>query len=121
MIAIVPCKQQQDHKPETLRPQTSSLESMNSEGSGVTVHVLTSPTAVDSRRRQVAFPRGASASPSLSDKSPGTPASRRPGDPPPDNSFATLLRRHRFLLVTMAVLLVLCVIYLYFAVSMTGR
>lgn len=93
------------------------------DGDKVTVNVIGSPTVADSRRRPTTFSRAPSASPSYSSQSGGTPsAARRAGAAAEwslDNSFATLLRRHRFLIVTMVILFVLCAIYLYFAVSMT--
>ncbi|GAB2216661.1 hypothetical protein Droror1_Dr00024438 [Drosera rotundifolia] len=37
---------------------------------------------------------------------------------PPDMSFASLIERHRFLVTALVLLVLLCIVYLYFAVTL---
>eukprot|EP00897_Mesotaenium_endlicherianum_P001077 jgi/Mesen1/10970/ME000096S10548 len=87
----------------------------------VEVNIHSSPTAADARRRQKQSQSGLSGSPVLQPlphRAKGGSAGDSSRDDPSDNTLAALVRRHRFLLSMMSVLLVLCTIYLYFAISM---
>ncbi|GJP33764.1 hypothetical protein CLOM_g18280 [Closterium sp. NIES-68] len=105
-------------------------------------HGLTSPPSEP--KVPASFPPGTSLSPSLLPNSPNLLPSERlrspqqtsvatrtgsrlqsqyrprqpSGSAQPDLSFRALVARHQYLLTTMAILAVLCTIYLYFAISM---
>lgn len=97
---------------------SGSAERPDGAGDNLTVSVLGSPTAADSRRRQSAFSRSSSPSHASQATAMAAPTSPRKADWAYDNSCAALLRRHKFLIVTMVILFILCAVYLYFAISM---